>query len=173
MSHSYDNKTDTNSDPNFQLKNWPCSHEAAWNACDNMIGNYHVHPIPTYDPMGKPIHPTQYEQSLKGALAIIHFTLKSWSFNAYDTTNADIMNIWVLILPTNPQLLQKRKCPKTDPFKTGSTQSHPKKTHTTHNWRDPTPMYLTCILTVASKTAPMFACFLKIWVLWLNNWIIF
>ena len=27
--------------------------------------------------------------------------------------------------------------------------------------------------TVASKTTPMFACFLKIWVLWLNEWIIF
>ena len=27
--------------------------------------------------------------------------------------------------------------------------------------------------TVASKTAPIFACFLKTWVLWLNEWIIF
>ena len=70
-----------------------------------MIGNYRVHPIHAYDPMGKLIHPNQYEQSLKGALEVIHFTLKSWSFNAYDTTNADIINIRVLIPPTNSHYL--------------------------------------------------------------------
>ena len=34
-------------------------------------------------------------------------------------------------------------------------------------------MYMYWFNTVAYKTAPMFACFLKIWVLWLNEWIIF
>ena len=83
-------------------------------------------------PKGKLIHLNQYEQTLKGVLVIIRFTLKSWPFNAYDTTNADIINIRVLI-PHQSTSTSEKKMPKNRPFESGSTQPHSKKTHAIRN----------------------------------------
>ena len=69
-----------------------------------MTGNHCVHPSPAYNPKGKLIHPTQYKQSLKGVLAIMHFSLKSWSFNAYDTANVQWLKKLFKCLPVLERL---------------------------------------------------------------------
>jgi len=89
--------------PEYLIKNWPCEHDAAKRARDQMVDEFRVIPIPAYNMQSKLVHPTQYRRTLKDAVVAIRFTLKHWAISSElcDTTIADINNMRVLV-PTRP-----------------------------------------------------------------------
>jgi hypothetical protein len=61
------------------------------------IETHRVVPIPAYDANSRLITPAQYARTLKGAVVIIHFSLKHWAIDSVDIYVADIANIRVVI----------------------------------------------------------------------------
>ena len=118
--------------PEYLIENWPCEHDAAKRARDQMIDEFRVVPIPAYNIQSNLVHPTQYRRTLKDAVVAIRFILKHWAINSEscDTNTADIVNIRVLVPPKEPQTPRRRKIALTDPFDLELDESPTKKSRT-------------------------------------------
>src|SRR5436853_6017401 len=92
-----------------------------------MIDEFRVHPLPAYNMQSNLVNPTQYRRTLKDAIVAIRFTLKHWAFNSSDTNIADIVNMRVLVPPSDPLTPRRRKFALTDPFDSKSNGSPTKK----------------------------------------------
>ncbi|KAJ7331383.1 hypothetical protein DFH08DRAFT_1021489 [Mycena albidolilacea] len=85
------------------IENWPVNNENARKAATELKKNHRIIPLPAYDIHGNLIHPTQYRDTLKGAVVRVTVLLKHWSITAKDNVNgrdtytADIENLRVLV----------------------------------------------------------------------------
>jgi hypothetical protein len=72
-------------------------------AATELQKNHRIIPLPAYDIHGNLIHPTQYRDTLKGAVVQVTVLLKHWNItvkdnvNRRDTYTADIKNLRVLV----------------------------------------------------------------------------
>ncbi|KAJ7726973.1 hypothetical protein B0H14DRAFT_2640996 [Mycena olivaceomarginata] len=72
-------------------------------AATELKKNHRIIPLPVYDIHGNLIHPTQYRDTLKGAVVQVTVLLKHWNItvkdnvNRRDTYTADIKNLHVLV----------------------------------------------------------------------------
>ncbi|KAJ7839586.1 hypothetical protein B0H14DRAFT_2587922 [Mycena olivaceomarginata] len=72
-------------------------------AATELKKNHRIIPLPVYDIHGNLIHPTQYRDTLKGAVVRVTVLLKHWNItmkdnvNRRDTYTADIKNLRVLV----------------------------------------------------------------------------
>jgi hypothetical protein len=85
------------------IDNWPINNESTRKAATELKKNHRIIPLPAYDIHGNLIHPTQYWDTLKGAVVWVTVLLKHWSIttkdnvNGRDTYTTDIENLRVLV----------------------------------------------------------------------------
>ncbi|KAJ7804664.1 hypothetical protein B0H14DRAFT_2612087 [Mycena olivaceomarginata] len=85
------------------IENWPINNENPRKAAAELKKNHRIIPLPAYDIHGNLIHPTQYRDTLKGAVVRVTVLLKHWSITAKDNVNgrdtytADIEYLRVLV----------------------------------------------------------------------------
>ena len=84
-----------------------------------MVNEFRVIPIPAYNMESRLVHPTQYLDTLQGAVVTIRFTLKHWPIHSErsDTNVADIVSMRVLIpRKETPLTPRRRRIALRDPF---------------------------------------------------------
>jgi hypothetical protein len=101
-------------------------------AATELKKNHHIIPLPAYDIHRNLIHPTQYRDTLKGAVVWVTVLLKHWNItvkdnvNRRDTYSADIKNLHVLVAAPKFAGSPKatRKIAQTDPGSPSKKQHH-------------------------------------------------
>ena len=63
----------------YSIKNWPCHTSEAWNTFKDLVPDYCIVPIPTYEFEGGLMYLQWYKQMLCNALVEVHFTLMHYS----------------------------------------------------------------------------------------------
>ena len=102
-----------------------------------MVNEFRVIPVPAYNMQSRRlVHPTQYLDTLKGAVVIIRFTLKHWPISCEftDTNVADIVSMRVLIPPRKPPRTPSRRVALMDPFDREELDWSPIKKSRTGVW---------------------------------------
>jgi hypothetical protein len=106
--------------------------ENARKAAMELKKNHCIIPLPAYDIHGNLIHPTQYRDTLKGAVVRVTVLLKHWNItvkdnvNRRDTYTADIKNLRVLVAALKFAGSPKatRTIAQTDPGSLSKKQHH-------------------------------------------------
>jgi hypothetical protein len=83
----------------FTINDWPVPLANEFEL-DNIKSSHDVQQLPAYDIRGDPIHPSQYEEKLAGAIARVCFTLIHFDIKQKHVFNALVRDITVLRPPT-------------------------------------------------------------------------
>ncbi|KAJ3535033.1 hypothetical protein NMY22_g6664 [Coprinellus aureogranulatus] len=87
-------------DPQFRIENWPANWPAEREELNKIVRSHVVVPLPAKDMDGNLIHPSQYEEKLKGAIVRVGFVLNHYyPLGGYHRFTADIHEIQVLQPP--------------------------------------------------------------------------